>query len=402
MAALPMEVLNEIIKLHGKTSLGGKLPAYDGRKSLYTAGSLPFDSKDFVVKLNDPEKNNKERYKTYNYRLKYASWPYLQSGSDSRPVYLPMEFLHRNMFVGVQDCRKAKMVLHNKYTEDRFAQEFGIKMCSVENALRDVHRRTTELPVRYVQGGLEKIDKTERILSGTVLDHQIGSSDFQTSLDGGDPLCLCSLTNNTEVAERGFDSTRILSLYQKCGGYAALVLPTAAASTCNGCTFPTTHAGVYAASTAIGYYCAEHTPACRCQCHPVYGSDERDIPCDDWSSGSHVNFPCGGVVCGRLPSILSLSRVSGLLLNQISFYQFSEFALLPMLNVTRMHFSENLGFDIEMGSTIAADQLAAAEVAAGAAAGSLAAAQAASEAAQVVAGLFARFGRAEAAEGLNA
>uniref|UniRef100_A0A0D9W085 Piwi domain-containing protein n=1 Tax=Leersia perrieri TaxID=77586 RepID=A0A0D9W085_9ORYZ len=55
------EVLRELIKLHGKTSLGGKLPAYDGRKSLYTAGSLPFESEEFVVKLIDPEKKEKER-----------------------------------------------------------------------------------------------------------------------------------------------------------------------------------------------------------------------------------------------------------------------------------------------------------------------------------------------------
>ncbi len=56
------EVLNDLIKLHGKTSLGGKLPAYDGRKSLYTAGSLPFESEEFVVKLIDPEKKDKERF----------------------------------------------------------------------------------------------------------------------------------------------------------------------------------------------------------------------------------------------------------------------------------------------------------------------------------------------------
>lgn len=55
------EVLNELIKLHGKTALGGKLPAYDGRKSLYTAGSLPFESEEFVVMLVDPEKKEKER-----------------------------------------------------------------------------------------------------------------------------------------------------------------------------------------------------------------------------------------------------------------------------------------------------------------------------------------------------
>lgn len=37
------------------------MPAYDGRKSLYTAGSLPFESEEFVVTLVDPEKKEKER-----------------------------------------------------------------------------------------------------------------------------------------------------------------------------------------------------------------------------------------------------------------------------------------------------------------------------------------------------
>ncbi|VAI38254.1 unnamed protein product [Triticum turgidum subsp. durum] len=59
--AVNREVLSELIKLHGKTSLGGKLPAYDGRKSLYTAGSLPFESEEFSVTLVDPEKKDKEK-----------------------------------------------------------------------------------------------------------------------------------------------------------------------------------------------------------------------------------------------------------------------------------------------------------------------------------------------------
>ena len=73
------EVLNELIKLHGKTALGGKLPAYDGRKSLYTAGSLPFESEEFVVTLVDPEKKDKERssqilfWSTFQYYMKVIS-----------------------------------------------------------------------------------------------------------------------------------------------------------------------------------------------------------------------------------------------------------------------------------------------------------------------------------------
>lgn len=48
---------------------------------------------------------------------------------------------------------------------------------------------------------------------------------LKRSLDGGDPLCLCSLANNREVAEMGLNSTRILSLYRKCEGNVFPVLP---------------------------------------------------------------------------------------------------------------------------------------------------------------------------------
>jgi eukaryotic translation initiation factor 2C len=58
--------------LHGKTALGGKLPAYDGRKSLYTAGSLPFESEEFVVTLLDPEKKDKERSSQFTYHISFS------------------------------------------------------------------------------------------------------------------------------------------------------------------------------------------------------------------------------------------------------------------------------------------------------------------------------------------
>jgi hypothetical protein len=44
-----------------KAFLGGNLPAYDGRKSLYTPGSFPFESEKFTVTLVDPEKKDKKR-----------------------------------------------------------------------------------------------------------------------------------------------------------------------------------------------------------------------------------------------------------------------------------------------------------------------------------------------------
>lgn len=48
-------VMDQLVKLYRDSHLGRRLPAYDGRKSLYTAGPLPFTSKDFVITLVDEE-----------------------------------------------------------------------------------------------------------------------------------------------------------------------------------------------------------------------------------------------------------------------------------------------------------------------------------------------------------
>ncbi|KAM0880016.1 hypothetical protein ACQ4PT_033880 [Festuca glaucescens] len=45
--------MSSLVSDHQHTSLGGRLPAYDGRKILYTAGELPFNSKEFEVTLCD-------------------------------------------------------------------------------------------------------------------------------------------------------------------------------------------------------------------------------------------------------------------------------------------------------------------------------------------------------------
>lgn len=48
-------VMAELVRLYRDTELGMRLPAYDGRMSLYTAGSLPFDSKVFTVKVAEED-----------------------------------------------------------------------------------------------------------------------------------------------------------------------------------------------------------------------------------------------------------------------------------------------------------------------------------------------------------
>jgi eukaryotic translation initiation factor 2C len=50
-------VMAELVKLYRHSQLDGRLPAYDGRKSLYTAGPLPFPSRTFEITLQDEEES---------------------------------------------------------------------------------------------------------------------------------------------------------------------------------------------------------------------------------------------------------------------------------------------------------------------------------------------------------
>lgn len=44
-------IMGQLVKMYRDTELGRRLPVYDGRKSLYTAGLLPFTSKEFTIAL---------------------------------------------------------------------------------------------------------------------------------------------------------------------------------------------------------------------------------------------------------------------------------------------------------------------------------------------------------------
>jgi eukaryotic translation initiation factor 2C len=48
-------VIGELVTHYRQSHLGGRLPAYDGRKSLYTAGPLPFTTRTFEIILQDEE-----------------------------------------------------------------------------------------------------------------------------------------------------------------------------------------------------------------------------------------------------------------------------------------------------------------------------------------------------------
>ncbi|XP_062191356.1 protein argonaute MEL1-like [Phragmites australis] len=220
------DVLSELIKLYGKTSLDGKLAAYDGRKSLYTASSLPFESEEFLVKLVDSEKKGKERAeREYTITIRIAGRTDLYHlTSDSHRVKIKKALqgvcietshqedqIRRYKITGITPipmselifsvdekgttksvvpievckivegqryskklndkpvtniiraaCKRPQereqstrdIVLHNKYAEDRFAQEFGIKVCSELVSVR-AHVLLPPL-LKYHDSGREK------------------------------------------------------------------------------------------------------------------------------------------------------------------------------------------------------------------------------------------------------
>ncbi|KAK6925448.1 Protein argonaute, Mid domain [Dillenia turbinata] len=68
-------VMDQLVKLYRESHLGMRLPAYDGRKSLYTAGSMPFQFKEFKITLIDEEdgSGNNRREREFKVVIKFAA-----------------------------------------------------------------------------------------------------------------------------------------------------------------------------------------------------------------------------------------------------------------------------------------------------------------------------------------
>ncbi|XP_062178806.1 protein argonaute PNH1 [Phragmites australis] len=68
-------IMAELVRLYRESDLGMRLPAYDGRKNLYTAGALPFDAREFVVRLTDDNDGTgvPPREREYRVAIKFAA-----------------------------------------------------------------------------------------------------------------------------------------------------------------------------------------------------------------------------------------------------------------------------------------------------------------------------------------
>jgi eukaryotic translation initiation factor 2C len=67
--------MEQLVKLHRESALGRRLPAYDGRKSLYTAGPLPFQLKEFQINLleEDDGSNTPRKERSFKVVIKFAA-----------------------------------------------------------------------------------------------------------------------------------------------------------------------------------------------------------------------------------------------------------------------------------------------------------------------------------------
>ncbi|KAM7280556.1 hypothetical protein ACFE04_007690 [Oxalis oulophora] len=70
--AVNRAIIDQLVELYRQSHLGALLPAYDGRKSLYTAGPLPFLSRDFEIRLVD-EEGARRRERVYIVIIKFAA-----------------------------------------------------------------------------------------------------------------------------------------------------------------------------------------------------------------------------------------------------------------------------------------------------------------------------------------
>ncbi|KAF5736794.1 Stabilizer of iron transporter SufD / Polynucleotidyl transferase isoform 1 [Tripterygium wilfordii] len=68
-------IMAELVRQYKESDLGMRLPAYDGRKSLYTAGELPFAWKEFTIKLVDEDDgtNGPKREREYRVVIKFVA-----------------------------------------------------------------------------------------------------------------------------------------------------------------------------------------------------------------------------------------------------------------------------------------------------------------------------------------
>ncbi|KAI5007927.1 hypothetical protein ZWY2020_008975 [Hordeum vulgare] len=178
----PNQPLSDRDRLKVKKALRGvrvETTHQEGKRSAYKITgitSVPLIQLNFP--LDDGNQMTVVQYfrDRYKYGLRFISWPCLQSGNDSRPIYLPMEVctiiegqrfarkLNEKQVTGIlratcerpMDREKSilKMVKQNNYSADKLAQEFGVE---VMDKMVNVQARVLPPPMlKYHDSGKDK------------------------------------------------------------------------------------------------------------------------------------------------------------------------------------------------------------------------------------------------------
>ncbi|CAM0875451.1 unnamed protein product [Alopecurus aequalis] len=114
-------IINELVRMH-KQYLDGRLPAYDGRKNIFTAGALPFKNKEFVVKLANAAKGNREE--EYRVTIQHASkldLYNLRQFLSGRHSELPQDTIQA-LDIALRECPTEKYL---SISRSFFSQSFG-------------------------------------------------------------------------------------------------------------------------------------------------------------------------------------------------------------------------------------------------------------------------------------
>ncbi|KAL5975063.1 hypothetical protein ACLOJK_031739 [Asimina triloba] len=120
-------IFKELLEAYAESHLGKKKPVYDGRKSIYTAGPLPFESKEFLVKLIDKDKTSSaRREREFRVTIKFAA---------RADVHNLLQFLHGRQFDTPQETIQALDVVLRETPSNRyitvqrsfFAPDMGVR-----------------------------------------------------------------------------------------------------------------------------------------------------------------------------------------------------------------------------------------------------------------------------------
>uniref|UniRef100_J3LRM0 Uncharacterized protein n=1 Tax=Oryza brachyantha TaxID=4533 RepID=J3LRM0_ORYBR len=115
-------IIKELVRLH-QQYLDGRSPVYDGRKSLFTAGPLPFTSREFVVKIANPVRANQGE-KEFKVTIKDAAKLDMYSLKQflaGRQRELPQDTIQA-LDIALRECPTAR---YTSISRSFFSQSFG-------------------------------------------------------------------------------------------------------------------------------------------------------------------------------------------------------------------------------------------------------------------------------------